>query len=409
MLGKIINQFIFQFGNYILPFLIIPFLIDKLSLNIYKDFVVIQTLVIFFAVLISYGLDLFGVRYISLNISNEKKRIEFVSISLISRLLMFLFFSIFLFLALYFLTDRNSNFWIFGFFWLSSFIFQLNWYLQGVGDFRRITLYGLIPKLILYPLVFLFVKDDGNAWVYLFLCGLANYFSNLSMLIHIFLTSSISVVDIKNIKKKISLFFRRGWFIFLSQASVNLLSYANIFVLPLILDTKSFVVFSTADRIVKVLSISTTPVLNVLFPYISKLAHKEGRKAFLIISRVALTSIALFLCCYALYYLVGAFILEKTFPKISVELHSTLSFLLLNVIFVFLNNLYGTQIGINWGRDKAFSSIIAINGSISISLMAFLGYYFRLDGVIFSSLLVQVSILICMFILARKCGYKFEV
>ena len=65
MLGKILSQFIFQFGNYILPFLIIPFLINKLSLTVYKDFVIIQTLVVFFAVLINYGLDLFGVRYIS--------------------------------------------------------------------------------------------------------------------------------------------------------------------------------------------------------------------------------------------------------------------------------------------------------------------------------------------------------
>lgn len=409
MVGKILNQFIFQFGNYILPFLIIPFLINKLSLNVYKDFVIIQTLVIFFAVLLNYGLDLFGVRYISTNKYNKKKCEVFLIISIISRLLVFLIASIFLIISLSFLTQLSFVYWSLSFFWLSSFVIQLNWYFQGMGDFNRITLYGLFPKLILYPFVFIFVKGNTDAWIYLFLCGLANYISNLSMLVHLFITFETVRIPIKRLKIKVLMFFKRGWYIFLSQASVSLISYANVFILPLILDTKSFVVFSTADRIVKVLSITTTPILNVLFPYISELVHKDKIRAFSIISRVSVYSIFIFIFCYSIYIYCGGDIIMIVFPKVYNELNYALSFLLFNVIFVFLNNLYGTQIGLNMGKDKSFSRIILFNGVLSICLMIALGYFQGLHGTIITSVLVQISVLLSMFILAKKCGYKFKV
>lgn len=409
MIGKIINQFIFQFGNYILPFLIIPFLINKLSLNIYKDFVIIQTLVIFFAVLINYGLDLAGVRYISKIKNNQLKCKDFIIISIIARGVLFFFASIALGASLYALTKFNIIYWSLCYLWLSSFIFQLNWYFQGVGDFKNITLYGLIPKLMLYPFVFIFVKSDHDAWIYLMLCGFANYCSNICMLHHALHSLSNITFKFKNVIVKLYVFFRRGWYVFLSQASVTLLSYANVFILPFVLDAKAFVVFSTADRIVKVLSIATTPILNVLFPYISQLIQREKIKAFNIVSKVAFISLIIFIACYIIYLIIGYEITDLLFHKISSDLYKTLTFLLFNVILVFLNNLYGTQIALNMGKDKPFSMIIAINGIFSFILMGLCGYMLGLYGVVFTSLIVQFSILSSMFLLAIKCGYKFKV
>ncbi|MEI9651342.1 oligosaccharide flippase family protein [Enterobacter ludwigii] len=408
MLGKIFNQFIFQFGNYILPFLIIPFLIDKLSLTVYKDFVIIQTLVIFFAVLISYGLDLFGVRYIS-NIKNNKlRRKDFIIISFVARGILFFIASIALTVSLFVLTKFNITFWFLCFFWLSSFIFQLNWYFQGIGDFKRVTVYGLIPKLVLYPMVFLLVENDHDAWIYLLLCGLANYFSNIGMARQALHDLNNIVFKIDNICRKTIVFYRRGWYVFLSQASVTLLSYANVFILPFILDAKAFVVFTTADRIVKVLSIATTPVLNVLFPHISQLIQKERIRAFKIVSKISILSLILFVIGYMAFLIIGNKITDMLFYKISDELYHTLIILLMNVIMVFLNNLYGTQISLNMGMDKIFSRIIAINGLFSFILIGVCGSVMGLYGVVVASVIIQISILACMYLLAIKCGYKFR-
>ncbi|MBT1803246.1 oligosaccharide flippase family protein [Enterobacter hormaechei subsp. xiangfangensis] len=408
MLGKILSQFIFQFGNYILPFLIIPFLINKLSLTVYKDFVIIQTLVVFFAVLINYGLDLFGVRYISNSKNNPKRCKNFIIISLIARCFLFIVATFALIVSLALLTTYNLIFWLLCFLWLSSFVFQFNWYFQGIGDFKRITIYGLVPKLALYPLVFVFVKTDHDAWIYLLLCGVANYITNIGMVFHALHGMRNISFRVNNIYHKTFIFFRRGWYVFVSQASVTLLSYANVFILPFILDAKSFVVFSTADRIVKVLSITTTPVLNVLFPHISQLIHKERIRAFDIISKVTTISLVIFLLCYIIFLAFGYKITNFLFDKISVELYQTLGILLFNVLFVFLNNLYGTQIGLNMGRDKTFSKIIATNGLLSLLLMGVFGNIYGLNGVVITSLLIQISILVSMYYLAVKCGYKFR-
>jgi PST family polysaccharide transporter len=409
VIGKIINQFIFQFGNYILPFLIIPFLINKLSLSVYKDFVIIQTLVIFFAVLINYGLDLFGVRHISKVKHNKSKCKDFIIISIIARGALFVLTGIALAISLSVLTKYNILFWSLCYLWLSSFIFQLNWYFQGIGDFKHITLYGLIPKIVLYPFVFILVENDHDAWIYLLLCGLSNYTSNIFMVRHALSNLSKATFEYNNVFTKLSIFFTRGWYVFLSQASVTLLSYANVFILPFILDTKAFVVFSTADRVVKVLSIATTPILNVLFPYISQLIKRDTAKAFIIVSKVAMISIIMFVICYIVYLIIGHKITDFLFYKISYDLDKTLTLLLFNVILVFLNNLYGTQIGLNMGKDKSFSKIIAMNGMFSLLLMGLGGYMLGLTGVVSASLIIQFSILASMFLLAVKCGYKFKV
>ena len=408
MLGKIFSQFVFQFGNYILPFLIIPFLINKLSLTVYKDFVIIQTLVIFFAVLINYGLDLFGVRYISNSKSSQRRCKDFIIISLIARSLLFIVAAFALTASLIALTKFNIFFWALCFLWLSSFVFQFNWYYQGIGDFKRITIYGLVPKLLLYPLVFVLVDNDNDAWIYLLLCGAANYITNMGMFLHALHDLRNKTFRINHIPHKIVLFFRRGWFVFVSQASVTLLSYANVFILPFILDAKAFVVFSTADRIIKVLSITTTPVLNVLFPHISQLIHKDRVKAFNIISKVAVISMFLFIICYTIFIAFGNKVTNVLFDKISIDLYQTLAMLLFNVLFVFLNNLYGTQIGLNMGKDKIFSKIIAINGLLSLLLMSLFGSLLGLKGVVIASMLIQISILANMYYLAVKCGYKFR-
>ncbi|MED9506995.1 flippase, partial [Escherichia marmotae] len=97
--------------------------------------------------------------------------------------------------------------------------------------------------------------NDNDAWVYLFLCAIANYSSNILMIIHIRKKLDLVAFKRANLFRNVWLFLVKGWYIFLSQASVTLISYANIFFLPLVLEPKNFVVFSTAERIVKVLSI----------------------------------------------------------------------------------------------------------------------------------------------------------
>ncbi|EGD4421199.1 O53 family O-antigen flippase, partial [Shigella boydii] len=103
------------------------------------------------------------------------------------------------------------------------------------------------------------------------------------------------------------------------------------------------------------------------------------------------------------------YLIQLIFPTISQELYSVLLLLLFNVFFVFQNNLFGTQIGLNYGKDKSFTKIIAINGILNIIAMPVFSKLYHLHGTILTSLCIQLSILICMYMLAKKCGYKFKV
>lgn len=159
----------------------------------------------------------------------------------------------------------------------------------------------------------------------------------------------------------------------------------------------------------KVLSITTTPILNVIFPHISSLIENNKQRVFIMISRISLFSLIVFLLCYTLYVFIGYYLIQLIFPTISQELYSVLLLLLFNVFFVFQNNLFGTQIGLNYGKDKSFTKIIAINGILNIIAMPVFSKLYHLHGTILTSLCIQLSILICMYMLAKKCGYKFKV
>ncbi|MDX1303667.1 oligosaccharide flippase family protein [Photobacterium sp.] len=409
-LKKITSQFIYQVGNFILPLLLIPFLIDLLSPEQYQLLIILQSAVLFFALFINYGFDLKGTKEISRIIENRSNCYSYVKTALYTKFFIFVFSSLFLFIIEIAIFNVQIEFVLSSILWLFAYVFQFNWYFQGKGNFSTITRLGLIPKVAVLSFVFIVVNGDETAYYYLILNALAVFISNFLMCREMY--SELGSFDGEPSKEiqlnEIKAILKDGYSVFISQLSTSLISNANVFILPLILSPTSFIVFNTAERLVRVTAMLTTPFTNVLFPQVSRRVH-EGKDINRLISMISILSVFVYSSGYGIFLLFGDYFINLIFPSVANELMFYLKFMLIIPLMIFLNNLLGTQIGLNMGQDKYFSRVILVGGISNVSLITMLTYYYSDYGTISAAVSSQVIILIGMYWVAKKGGYEFSV
>jgi PST family polysaccharide transporter len=79
----------------------------------------------------------------------------------------------------------------------------------------------------------------------------------------------------------------------------------------------------------------------------------------------------------------------------------TLRIILIIPLCVFLNNLFGTQILLNIGKDKLFFRVLLFTALINMLLVFPLTYFYSYIGTSISMLFSEVFLLIMMFYYAK--------
>ncbi|MGS0724743.1 oligosaccharide flippase family protein [Shewanella sp. 0m-11] len=400
------SQFAFQIGSFILPLMLIPYLINVLSAEKYQTLVILQSAILFLAILINYGFDLKGVKTISQFSDCEVTCSTYLKNAFISKILIFLLVTPLSVIFAVFIFEIPISYILSSVLWLFAYLFQFNWYFQGKGDFSTVVKYGLLPKIFILPLVFFIVSSDSDAFYYILVNAVAVLVSNLLIFFKMF----IVVPSFRNMKASIvgvKLVLFDGFSVFLSQVSTALINNANVFILPLLLEPKSFIVFNTAERLMRVISLLMAPFTSVLYPHISKIIQ-DKKQVFILVSRIIVFFSAFYGLSYFLFYLFGGLVIELVFPKIASELINYLMYMLAIPFMVFLNNLFGTQIGLNMNQDRLFAKVVFFGGIVNVLLISVLTIIFKEQGAILAVILSQIVILIGMYKIASGVGYEFK-
>ncbi|MBL0455923.1 oligosaccharide flippase family protein [Aeromonas enteropelogenes] len=403
MKKNVIHLLIYQVFNFIIPLAMLPFLVSVLSSNAYQSLVINQTMVMISIAFVNYGFDVKGVTRL-VEVENSKRALLISTIYVVKTCL-FVFISmlyIFLSIEVYGIGTRDV---LFGLAWIVSFIPLNVWFYSFKERFDIVSKWTILPKVFLLPFVFLAVSNDSDTWKYFAIYGAASFITNICLfrkMLCIERGLTLVLPKVKNVKE----IFVDGFGFFISQLSVMLMTNVFTLLLPIWLTPHQFTVFNVADRAIRIISMLTSPFTNALFPVMAKLIRKNRQEAFRKISHFIFWSVGVTVFGYVAYYFIGELILSLLFPDIYHELYSVILFMLIVPFFIFVNNLLGTQIGINFGKDKDFSKVILLSGIINISLSVLVipdnGVYGAAFVVIFS----QFLLLIGMFSVARSCGYS---
>lgn len=154
-----------------------------------------------------------------------------------------------------------------------SVFFDIQFFYQGIEDFKTIFARNLLSKIISLICIFVFVKNENDIYVYVLIMSLAIFIPNISM----FLGLKNKIVRPKNLNVKRHIKYVIEMFLPVIAISVyTILDKTMIGIITK--DEAQNGYYEQAYKIVEVGVVLTTAITPVLLPRITNIEEKEEKK-----------------------------------------------------------------------------------------------------------------------------------
>jgi len=269
--------------NAVLPLLTFPYLIRVLGLSEFGLFNHALATMHFLVVLVDYGLTLTGTRDVAVHKSDKQALNKLFSTKWALQFVLMMLAFVLLLLVIAWLPawQRRPEVYLLAFLLIPANVLLPTWFFQGIQDFRTLAWLTFGNKLIYVVSVFLLIKDAHQLPLLMLLYGGCALLAGLAG--WLFLRLKVGIRFQWTGWKEVSLAFRTGWAVFISNFSVTLYSNSALLFLGLFADARSLGVFSVVEKVLLVFRLGLSTLFSVIFPKVSQLAAEqlESMKAFL--------------------------------------------------------------------------------------------------------------------------------
>lgn len=259
---------IYQIIITIIPFLITPYLTRTLGANnlgIYSYTFSIVTIIYLFSAL---GINTYGQREIAYNQDNKKEYsktlFELIIIRTFSTIL-----ALILSIIITLIEQKYKTYYLIFNIYIIANLFDITWFYQGLEKFKTITIRNTIIKIIYLISIFIFIKNQKDLNIYIFLFSIMTLFTNLSLWIN--LRKIITKPDKLEIKKHIKPVLN----FFIPQIAAIIYSIVDKIMLGLIGTTiKEVSFYEQASYIVKTILMIITITNSIM---VSKISYEYNK------------------------------------------------------------------------------------------------------------------------------------
>ena len=256
--------------TYLLPLITFPYLIRVLGVDKFGLVMFAQATMYYFEILVDFGFNLSATREVALNAKNKSKLNEIIS-SVFSIKLVLLIISGLLLLLILSVFDRFSDeslIYYYSFIKVIAFAFFPVWFFQGIEKMKYVTIINIISKVIFTILIFVFIQSEKDYLLVPLVDAFGFMIGSLVALYYVFKRFNHSFVFNKFTIIKQS--FIDSSMFFLSRVSVSLYTSSNILMLGLVASNVMVGYYAIAEKLYMVLRNLYQPIVQVIYPYISK-------------------------------------------------------------------------------------------------------------------------------------------
>lgn len=345
-----------------------------------------------FLLFASFGIPLYGVREVAKSYSDKEKLQNVVSELFTIHIFSTLFCLIIFFVTVFSFEEfNNSEELIF----LAAFsivinAFSFDWFVQGVENFKFLSIRTLIIRFISVIAVFLFIRKASDfVYYYSILIGS----SLIIILADILLLNKLSIslrltFNIQKHIKPLLLFL-------LTTASVSVYTFLDTFLLGVISGSLAVGFYTTSLKIVKLSQNLINDLGGVILPRVSFLIESENSKE---VQKIIFKS---------LYYVFTVSVPLSFFffllaPEIIIILAGsqfqpsiiTLRLLSLLPLVIGLSNVFGIQLLIPYKREKEMLRSVLAGSILSVFLCILLCPLFEQNGAAIACLTSEIAVMI---------------
>lgn len=392
-----IYNMLYQMLIIILPIITTPYIARTLGATgngIYSYTISIVTYFILFG---SLGMNLYGQREIAYVQNDKEKRSQTFFELLILRIIT-LSISMLLFYFLFARSGEYSLYYKILLLEMIASILDISWFFQGLEDFKKIVTRNFIIKIISLILIFTLIKDENDVGIYILIYSLSNLFGNLTIWLglrkYICKPSKINIK--KHIKPMISLF--------IPQVAIQIYVVLDKTMIGAITGSMTEVgYYEQAQKIVKILLTVITSLSTVMMPRIAKsYAEKEFDKI-----KYYMDKTFKFIYMLSLPLAFGIMAVSNNFvPLFFGEGYEKVPLIMiilsLIVVFISVSGTIGNQFLLSTKRQKEYT-ISVIGGAITnFILNLILIYKFKSYGAAIATLVAELIVMLIQFIYIRK-------
>lgn len=300
---------ILQGTNFLLPVLVMPFVIKKIGAEGYGVVAVAQVVMLTFCTVTEYGFNLTATRALALQRDkvSENARLFFTVLAAKMVICIALFGVLILLITLVPFFKPHFQLYLFGFTYVIGQSLLVSWFFQGMEKMKYITIYTLIARLLFVALVFAFIRDRSDNRFFILYMGVGSLVAGLLSIIKAIRQFKLPVV--RPMWSDIIHELKEGWTVMLSNISINTFLSINVFILRLFTNDLVAGYYSVAEKIF--LATRQIPVMfsQVIYPPLCQLVQKGKASTRSFFRSVYVPFLLLVLLASALLFSFSSFII----------------------------------------------------------------------------------------------------
>lgn len=410
LIKNIFSLGIVQIANYALPLVSIPIISRIIGASNYGILNYYNSFVAYFILLINYGFEYSGTRYIAIERDNAENRNHHFTKVLLAKCLLFVISVIVFAISINYVSKSliETRVAIFTFLMTVSWVLSPNWFYQGMQQLTKVALFNLLSKVLFTIMVLLLITTKDNfLWQPLILSISQILVSAVS------LGYAIRKFNIRLLKVSFKSVLDLIWddrLIFFSMLATNLYTDTNIVVLGFF-ETKEHVgYFTAAWRLIFVfLVVFSFPISQAMFPYIAELFSKNLNKGIEQVKRILPMIIYLSIGFSGVLYLTAALIIKGFYGPAFIPAIIVFRILTIVPVLSFINTVLGLQTMVNLKMDKAFFVIIFSGSIFSVIFNIVVIHFYGYVGGAWSWIIAEAIIALTMNFYLTSKGYSLFV
>ncbi len=383
-----------QAANLGLPLLTFPYLVRVLGIELFGVLALATAVMHYGNVLIDYGFNLTAtrdtakVRDVPAEVSSLFCRVQMIKLVLASACAAVIA-GVQVFTSL--LSEYALLYWLVFLGVVCTGLFPV-WLFQGMERMRTASVLNVLSKILFTIGIFVFVQTSGD---YL-------YVPMLTFLGALFVLVAGTLLAIKEFQlkwyrpslKTMEQQLRASWYVFLSQLKITLFSNTNVVLLGFWAGPLAVGYYAGAEKLMRALAQLQTPVTQALFPQISQLMTTDEPSALKRLKKIAVIGGAGYLILLVAVFLLADWVSIFMFGKDGQEIAFLLKWMLPIPLCIFLNNIFGTQILLNLGRDRVFFFTLLAVAIFSVVTCSLLAAYYQHFGATIALLITEVLLML---------------
>ncbi len=405
--SNIVSLYALQGLNYIIPLVVLPYLVRHLGMEEYGLVAFSQAFAQYFVIFTDYGFNFSATRSIAQSRKDIRAiRSTVLEVFLIKTAILIIGLILLAIMALVLPRMRHDvPYFLLAFIGVLGNVLFPQWYFQGIERMQYISVYTGIAKVVSTAFLFLLVHGPSDGlWAVAILSS--------GPLI-------AGVMGIWTVLREIGIEFERpsgqslratladGWHVFVGTASVCLYTNTNVFMVGLLAGNTQAGYFSAAEKLIRGMAGTLGPITQALYPRISALAASSRDAALSLVSKSLL-----WVSGASILFSIGIFFLAKFITTLLFGASGAGSYPVIRSIaalpfLIAVNNVLGIQTMLTFGLDRQFSWILLLSGLFNVAAGIALIHSMGAQGAGISVFLTETIISVAMLVVLWRNGIHF--